>query len=231
MARNGRPTYIKVNKKYLLPETLDAYNLPWEWDYKDSDFLIIKENIQHDLQEELFQHTRDLKAQKSLTYRETPRPSRPSRGNVYSRPRDDENNLLNLEVNLEDEDTFRMPTITFRNTGELLENDNDLRRRYKFRSLTRVSVVSARQHWDREDCPGVAFDYFDAVPNAPDSQFRWMYAFVRCTCQTWTLTSSQTRTDQSAELGLVPGMYPLDMDADGIAVLQTLAIYIPSTRT
>ncbi|KIW69220.1 hypothetical protein PV04_05108 [Phialophora macrospora] len=56
---------------------------------------------------------------------------------------------------------------------------NDLRRRYKFGSLTRVSVVSARQHWDREDCPGVAFDYFDAVSNAPDSQFRWIHGQTR----------------------------------------------------
>jgi hypothetical protein len=27
-----RPTYIKVCRKYLSPDTLDAYNLPWEWD-------------------------------------------------------------------------------------------------------------------------------------------------------------------------------------------------------
>lgn len=26
-----RPTYIKVHQKHLSPETLDAYNLPWEW--------------------------------------------------------------------------------------------------------------------------------------------------------------------------------------------------------
>jgi hypothetical protein len=27
-----RPKYIKVNRKYILPETLDEYGLPWEWD-------------------------------------------------------------------------------------------------------------------------------------------------------------------------------------------------------
>lgn len=27
-----RPTYIKVNRKHLSPDTLDAYSLPWEWD-------------------------------------------------------------------------------------------------------------------------------------------------------------------------------------------------------
>jgi hypothetical protein len=28
----NRPTYVKINRKYLSPDTLDAYNLPWEWD-------------------------------------------------------------------------------------------------------------------------------------------------------------------------------------------------------
>lgn len=27
-----RPTYIKVHRKYLSPDTLDVYELPWEWD-------------------------------------------------------------------------------------------------------------------------------------------------------------------------------------------------------
>ena len=27
-----RPTYIKVHRKHLSPETLDLYELPWEWD-------------------------------------------------------------------------------------------------------------------------------------------------------------------------------------------------------
>lgn len=27
-----RPTYIKVHRKHLSPDTLDAYDLPWEWD-------------------------------------------------------------------------------------------------------------------------------------------------------------------------------------------------------
>lgn len=28
----GRRTFIKVNRKYLLPDALDPYGLPWEWD-------------------------------------------------------------------------------------------------------------------------------------------------------------------------------------------------------
>ena len=27
-----RPTYIKVHRKHVSPETLDEYTLPWEWD-------------------------------------------------------------------------------------------------------------------------------------------------------------------------------------------------------
>lgn len=32
MVNLKRPTYIKVNRKHLSPDTLDAYSLPWEWD-------------------------------------------------------------------------------------------------------------------------------------------------------------------------------------------------------
>ncbi len=35
----ARPTYIKVHKKYLLPETLNAYQLPWSYDVSCLDTL------------------------------------------------------------------------------------------------------------------------------------------------------------------------------------------------
>ena len=28
----SKPTYLKVHRKHLSPDTLDAYDLPWEWD-------------------------------------------------------------------------------------------------------------------------------------------------------------------------------------------------------
>jgi hypothetical protein len=28
----SRPTYIKVRRRYLHPDTLDCYQLPWEYD-------------------------------------------------------------------------------------------------------------------------------------------------------------------------------------------------------
>lgn len=55
-----RPTYIKVHQKHVIPETLDEFNLPWEWDERDSDYIIIKQWIPEDRQIELFDHTRRL---------------------------------------------------------------------------------------------------------------------------------------------------------------------------
>ena len=31
-----RPTYLKVHSKHVCPETLDAFDLPWDWDYVSS---------------------------------------------------------------------------------------------------------------------------------------------------------------------------------------------------
>lgn len=62
-----RPTFIKVNRKYLHPDTLDHYGLPWEWDARDEEFIIIKKYIDHSLQDELFEHTRRLKERKLIT--------------------------------------------------------------------------------------------------------------------------------------------------------------------
>lgn len=35
-----RPTYIKVLRKYMSVDTLDAYGLPWEWDDVSRIYLI-----------------------------------------------------------------------------------------------------------------------------------------------------------------------------------------------
>ncbi|KAL1988273.1 hypothetical protein VTN96DRAFT_248 [Rasamsonia emersonii] len=60
-------TYIKVHRKYLLPETLIAYRLPWDWDEHDSNYIIIKTWISEDFQEELFAHTRRLREGKLVS--------------------------------------------------------------------------------------------------------------------------------------------------------------------
>ncbi|KAL8858977.1 MAG: hypothetical protein Q9178_004458 [Gyalolechia marmorata] len=55
-----RPTYIKAHRKWLDPETLIAYDLPWEWD-DNHEYIIIKCWVnQHD-QDKLFEHTRRLR--------------------------------------------------------------------------------------------------------------------------------------------------------------------------
>lgn len=59
----ARPTYIRCQIKHLDPETLDAYRLPWDFDPENNDYLIIKEYISHELQQELFDHTRRIRKQ------------------------------------------------------------------------------------------------------------------------------------------------------------------------
>ncbi|MCJ1457372.1 hypothetical protein MMC28_007740 [Mycoblastus sanguinarius] len=62
-----RPTYIKVHRKHLSPETLDEYDLPWSWDERDSNFIIIKKWIPEHEQDILFEHTRRQREKKLLT--------------------------------------------------------------------------------------------------------------------------------------------------------------------
>ncbi|PYI05752.1 hypothetical protein BO78DRAFT_397848 [Aspergillus sclerotiicarbonarius CBS 121057] len=57
---NNRQAWIKVHRQHLLPETLIAYRLPWDWDERDSNYLLIKQWVSDEFQEELFAHTRRL---------------------------------------------------------------------------------------------------------------------------------------------------------------------------
>ncbi|KAL8763382.1 MAG: hypothetical protein Q9184_000770 [Pyrenodesmia sp. 2 TL-2023] len=63
----NRPTFIKVHRKYLSPDTLDAFDLPWEWDDRDSNFIIIKGWINENDQDRLFEHSRKLREQRLIT--------------------------------------------------------------------------------------------------------------------------------------------------------------------
>lgn len=56
----ARPTYIRVQTRHLLPETLEHYHLPWEYDQNDDKYLLVKQYIDHDFQNELFQHTKTI---------------------------------------------------------------------------------------------------------------------------------------------------------------------------
>ena len=61
-----RPTYIKVHRDHLEPTTLNAYNLPWEWDALSArdgvcQYMIIKTWVPEHDQDILFEHTRKLR--------------------------------------------------------------------------------------------------------------------------------------------------------------------------
>ena len=58
--KGARPTYIRCKAKFLLPETLEHFQLPWEWDPQDPSYILIKQYIDQGLQEELFQHTANI---------------------------------------------------------------------------------------------------------------------------------------------------------------------------
>ncbi|KAL8647583.1 MAG: hypothetical protein Q9210_005475 [Variospora velana] len=57
----ARPTYIRVHRKWIEPDTLDAYDLPWEWDDQDREYFLIRRWINQDDQDKLFEHTRLLR--------------------------------------------------------------------------------------------------------------------------------------------------------------------------
>ncbi|KAJ5517629.1 hypothetical protein N7453_000051 [Penicillium expansum] len=61
------PTWIRVHHKHLLPETLIAYNLPWDWDEHNHNYIVIKKLITEDFQEDLFSHTRRIREEKVVT--------------------------------------------------------------------------------------------------------------------------------------------------------------------
>lgn len=57
----SRPTYIRVKIEHLYPETLEYFHLPWDYDPTDDRYLLIKKYVSHELQQELFEHTRKIK--------------------------------------------------------------------------------------------------------------------------------------------------------------------------
>lgn len=67
----ARPTYIKVHRKHLSPDTLDVYEIPWEWCDIDPDCIVIERWMPERDQEILFEHTRKLHEQRLLRTRTT----------------------------------------------------------------------------------------------------------------------------------------------------------------
>ncbi|KAJ5977108.1 hypothetical protein N7501_000450 [Penicillium viridicatum] len=61
-----KPNWIRCHRKHLLPDTLIAYNLPWDWDEDDTNYIIIKKWINEEVQEQLFNHTRRIREGKII---------------------------------------------------------------------------------------------------------------------------------------------------------------------
>ena len=59
-----RPTYIRSQVRHLDPQTLEAYDLSWEYDPSDDQYILIKDYISHEFQEELFEHTRKIRQER-----------------------------------------------------------------------------------------------------------------------------------------------------------------------
>ncbi|KAF2189049.1 hypothetical protein K469DRAFT_626882 [Zopfia rhizophila CBS 207.26] len=55
------PTYLKIHKRYIDPETLDHYKVPWEYDPKDPSYRILLKYMEPDETDMLFEHTKLLK--------------------------------------------------------------------------------------------------------------------------------------------------------------------------
>jgi hypothetical protein len=106
----ARPMYIRVRREYLSPITLNYYSLPWEYDrvsivkpprnferltyeQQDSDFLVIKQHISHELQDDLFEHTRNLKDRELLEGSKMMGSS-----GTGTRPQQDDHDLLVLDM-------------------------------------------------------------------------------------------------------------------------------------
>ncbi|KAK2805521.1 hypothetical protein FQN50_006145 [Emmonsiellopsis sp. PD_5] len=55
------PMYTKVHTRELSPETLNAFKIPWDWDDISAGYIVIKTEINEELRDDLFQHTRMLR--------------------------------------------------------------------------------------------------------------------------------------------------------------------------
>ncbi|KAK2797191.1 hypothetical protein FQN50_009290 [Emmonsiellopsis sp. PD_5] len=58
---DNKKKYMKMNTKYLLPQSVKAFDLPWEFDKDDPNYIIIKRWIPVELSDQLFEHTRKIR--------------------------------------------------------------------------------------------------------------------------------------------------------------------------
>ncbi|KAL8649052.1 MAG: hypothetical protein Q9226_005740 [Calogaya cf. arnoldii] len=93
-----RPTYIRSHVKHLSPDTLDAYDLPWQWDQGDSDYLIIRTWLNESDQDILFEHTRNLRNSRKGKPSFTDGARTPEEGGKSSHlPREERKNVITVK--------------------------------------------------------------------------------------------------------------------------------------
>ncbi|KAJ4295018.1 hypothetical protein N0V90_007026 [Kalmusia sp. IMI 367209] len=57
---DGRPTYMRIHRKYIVPSVLDGAYLPWEYDPRDSNYIIIQQYLEDWEIDGLFNKSRTL---------------------------------------------------------------------------------------------------------------------------------------------------------------------------
>ncbi|KAF3480246.1 uncharacterized protein GIQ15_05593 [Arthroderma uncinatum] len=59
--------FVKVHRRYVDARTLDAFNLTWEYDPNDADYMLIYHVLCQEDQDRLFEHTRRIRGQRVIT--------------------------------------------------------------------------------------------------------------------------------------------------------------------
>ncbi|KAF7502972.1 hypothetical protein GJ744_004759 [Endocarpon pusillum] len=148
-----RPTWIKSHRKYIDPETLDAYELPWQWDLEDSNYIIIKRYINEELQEELFDHTRKLRARSDYA-------------SIADRADQGRQRTDRTAPPFEQ-------TVARKRTADRLEE------RYGFEAIKKISILRACRFRDPYGKESAVLKYQDDVETALETpaemSFRWIH--------------------------------------------------------
>lgn len=165
-------TYIKVRTKYLSPETLNHYRLPWEYDPDNEDFIIIEKFISPEFQEELFDHTERLRRSIRRPPEVKPDPG-PALMSLYMAPEDRFCNNLSWKVNTKATEASSEPNLSTRRTKDLATKDNQLRNRLNLHSLLKAGVMTAHRSSDDDDTNGIVVEYVDSLECPSNLQFRW----------------------------------------------------------
>ncbi|KAF2164385.1 hypothetical protein M409DRAFT_25263 [Zasmidium cellare ATCC 36951] len=61
------PTWVKAHRDHISPETLRYYDLPWEYDMNDNNYIIIQRDMEPRETDILFEHTRRLRERPAVT--------------------------------------------------------------------------------------------------------------------------------------------------------------------